>query len=227
MREEQTMAEDHAGTQAAARPATARPGPALRRAGRYLVRGLLLLAVGIVVAGAIQIGFNILRYMIQPDWLIGRRFRLIVAATGLLAALALAWPLARLCPRPRLLRGEPVVLVMLAAAMDPYFLAWLGWQAAPGIEPLLAVLRMAALWWVLAPAAHTRRETVPAVAVLAVALAVAALTPRFWLVPGLPGDLETAAMAPIHLLVFAKLAILALLGGALLQAVGAQAEAVR
>ncbi|GIX16474.1 MAG: hypothetical protein KatS3mg119_0660 [Rhodothalassiaceae bacterium] len=219
------MGDDHAPHEAVRQPPTpAQRAPALRRAGGYLVRGLLLLILGIVIAGAIQIGFNVLRYMIQPDWLIGRRFRLIVAATGLLAALALAWPLARLCLRPRIFRGEPVVLVMLAAALDPYFLAWLGWQAAPRIEPLLAIFRMAALWWVLVPAPRARTEVLPAVALLALALAGAALLPRFWLVPALPGDLETAAMAPIHLLVFAKLAILALLGGAVLEAVPAPGE---
>ncbi len=188
---------------------------------RYLVRGLLLLLAGLLVAAAIQIGFNVLRYMIQPDWLAGRRFRLIVALAGLLAALVVALFLRRLCTRPPLWPGEQVIMLMLAVVADPYFLAWLGWRSAPEMAGLLAIGRVAALSWVLMPRPRSRRESRFDVPVLVLVLIASVLPPRFWLVPKLPGDLETAAMAPIHLLVFAKTAIFMLIGAALARALRA------
>ncbi|RMF70695.1 MAG: hypothetical protein D6740_07830, partial [Alphaproteobacteria bacterium] len=96
-------------------------------------------------------------------------------------------------------------------------LAWLGWQDAPTLESLLTVGRVAILLRVFTPLQRSRREGWFYLLVMGFVLIPAVLMPRFWLVPKLPGDLETAAMAPIHLLVFAKLVILALVGGALMR----------
>ena len=210
-------------TAASDRPAAHPTGPARpwSVAARYLMRGLLLLLAGLLVAAAIQIGFNVLRYLIQPDWLAGRRFRLILALAGLLAALVLALFLRRLCTRSALWPGERVMMLMLAVVADLYFLAWLGWRSAPEMAGVLAIGRVAALSWVLMPRPRSRRESWFDVAVLAAVLVVSVLPPRFWLVPKLPGDLETAAMAPIHLLVFAKTAIFVLIGAALARALRA------
>ncbi len=196
---------------------TARPAPKWHAARQYLIRGLLLLLAGLLVAAAIQIGFNILRYLIQPDWLAGRRFRLIVALAGLLAAFAVAVFLRRLRAKRPLWPGEGMTVLVLAVATDPYFLAYLGWRGAPEMTELLAALRVMMLWRMLVPWPRSRRENWFGLLVLGLVLIAAVLLPRFWLVPKLPGDLETAAMAPIHLFVFAKTAIFVLVGGALIQ----------
>ncbi len=199
---------------------------AARAAARLFVRGVLLLALGLLLAAAIQIGFNVLRYMIQPDWLVGRRFRLVVALTGLLAALALALPLALFGRRtPTMIaHGWARVLVLaLAVLPDPYHLAYLGWQAAPQFAAPLryaqAILLLAAL--VPRPAGESRWARLPA---LIAAVLLYGARPRFWLVPALPGDIETAAMAPIHLLVFTKAALLALLAAAAIRMARGLAE---
>ena len=202
------------------RQPTARPVSTGQVARRYLLRGLLLLIAGLLIAAAIQTGFNILRYLIQPDWLAGRRFRLIVALAGLLAALAIAVLLRRLSPQRPIWPGEQLMMLALAVAIDPYFLAYLGWRGAPEIAEWLAALRALALWRALVPRPRSRRETGLDLLVLVLVLVASVLPPRFWLVPKLPGDLETAAMAPIHLLVFAKAALFVLIGGTLVQIIG-------
>ncbi|RMF12101.1 MAG: hypothetical protein D6757_10115 [Alphaproteobacteria bacterium] len=199
--------------------------PAVRAAGRMFARGLLLLILGLVVAAAIQVGFNILRYMIQPDWLVGRRFRLVVALTGLLAAAALAFFLARLGRREPAAIGSArlrFLLVLMAVLPDPYYLAYLGWQAAPEFAELLRYLQIVLLLiaFVPPPGGESRWARLPA---LIAAMALYGARPRFWLVPALPGDMETAAMAPIHLLVFAKAVLLALLAAAAIRMAGALA----
>lgn len=199
--------------------------PALRVGGRLFVRAMVLLILGLVVAAAIQVCFNILRYMIQPDWLVGRRFRLVVVLTGLLAAAALAFFLARLGRRePAAIGNESLrfVLLLMAVLPDPYYLAYLGWQAAPQFAELLRYLQIGLLLiaFVPTPGGESRWARLPA---LAAAMALYGARPRFWLVPALPGDMETAAMAPIHLLVFAKAVLLALLAAAAIRMAGALA----
>ncbi len=198
---------------------------AARAAGSLLAYSLLLLVFGLLVAAAIQIGFNVLRYMIQPDWLVGRRFRLVVALTGLLAAMALAFFLSRAG------RGRPAAvgerrwrfaLLVLAGMADPYYLAYLGWQSAPQFAAALRYLQIVLLLvaFVPPPSGESRWARLPA---LIAAIVLYGARPRFWLVPALPGDLETATMAPIHLLVFAKAALLALLAAASIRMAGALA----
>ena len=109
------------------------------------------------------------------------------------------------------------MMLVLAVAADPYFLAYLGWRSAPEMAEWLAALRIMALWRALVPRLPDRRENWLNLLILGLLLIASVLLPRFWLVPKLPGDLETAAMAPIHLFVFAKAALFVLIGGALAQ----------
>ena len=161
---------------------------------RFALHALGGLLLGLMLAAGVQLGFNILRFLVAPAWLSPDLESRLTALTGLLAAILVAGVLT-LAVR-RAMRNAAAGGLFLATAMAVLALALLALGLA---RPLLA-------------SGVPLRTYVP---LAAAAVLVHAVLPRFALVPVLGGDYETAAMAPIHLLVFAKGAVLLVLATAL------------
>jgi len=186
---------------------------------RLLVFALLGLLAGTVAGGALQIGFNVLRFLIQPDWLAGGGGALLIALLGVTLAAMLAGAFAYGIKRA--LGGRARVRWLFVATafgllLDPYFLAEFGWTTAAraqiGTRALALALPAIALPPILALAGNGR--VVYGVLVVS-AVAVFAALPRFALLPALGGQLDLAAMSPIYLLVYVKGLVLLSLAAAL------------
>jgi len=174
---------------------------------RFLLYAGLGLLTGALAGGGLQIAFNVLRFLIQPDWLAGGGGAFLIALLGLLVAAILAGAFAYAVRRAR--GGGRAGWLFLATAagvlIDPYFLAEFGWTGPARMQAVsrAAALALPALGFLpLLGQAGRERRLYAALAALAVA-AFAAL-PRFALVPALGGQLDLAAMSPIYLLVYIK-----------------------
>jgi len=185
---------------------------------RFFVYTLFGLVVGLAAGAGVQMGFNVLRYLVQPDWLAGGAGEWIVAGLGLLVALLVAGCMS--FPIKRTLKGAPVRWAMLGitlgVVLDPYFLAEFGWTGPAQAQWLTraAALTIAAAG--LAPAlSHVSAPVRLYNASSAAAVLLYTALPRFALVPALGGQLDLAAMSPIYLLVYAKGLVLLLLAAAL------------
>lgn len=195
---------------------------------RFALHALGGLFLGLVLAAGVQLGFNVLRFLVAPAWLSPAIETRLLGLVGLLAALLVAGVFTfavRRALRSGAWRGL-FVATAVAVLMDPYFLAALGW-AGPAREQMLvrglalALLALGLARPLIAAAVPTRTFGVLALT----AVLVHAMLPRFALVPVLGGDIETATMAPIHLLVFAKAAVLLVLAATL--ALGSSPRPVR
>jgi len=175
--------------------------------GRLIVYGFAGLALGIAAAGVVQIGFNVLRFMIQPAWLAGGGGAALIALLGLAVAGLVAGGVA-LGARRALRRGGAGLLfaaVGIGVLLDPYFLSQFGWTGPARAQALMRGLALAVAAAGLAP--MLLRSGVSARVYVAAAVAAVALyaaLPRFALVPALGGQLDLAAMSPIYVLVYAK-----------------------
>ncbi|RMD89865.1 MAG: hypothetical protein D6807_02880, partial [Alphaproteobacteria bacterium] len=172
----------------------------------------------LVLAAGVQLGFNVLRFLVAPAWLSPAIETRLTGLVGLLAAILVAGAFT-LAVR-RALRGGAwrglVVATAVAVLMDPYFLAALGWAGPAREQMLVRALALALMALGLARPLIAAGVASRAYTLLALmAVLVHAMLPRFALVPVLGGDVETATMAPIHLLVFAKGAVLLVLASTL------------
>lgn len=185
---------------------------------RFLIWSLPGLLVGALLAAGVQIGHNLLRYLAQPSWLDAAIAPMLLGLSGLagggLMAAALVFSLRRLPQAAKPGIGS-FLLLLFAFLADPYFLAELGWrgpalheQASRAAAMTLAGLAIAALL------VSIGTGRVLALAAGALAVISYTLLPRFALVPVLGGDLDLAAMTPVHILVFGKGMLLLLLAGA-------------
>lgn len=181
---------------------------------RLLLYALLGLFLGAAAGGALQVGFNVLRYLIQPDWLARGGGAVLVALHGLLVASVLAGAFTFAVRRA--LGERRTVWLFLATAfgvlLDPYFLAEFGWTGPARMQAAVRALALAlpALGFLSVLGRDRRERRLYAALALLAILAFAGL-PRFALVPALGGELDLAAMSPIYLLVYAKgLALLTL-----------------
>ncbi len=180
----------------------------------HAIGGLLL---GLLLAAGVQLGFNVLRFLVAPDWLSPAIETRLLGLTGLLAAILLGGAFAiavRRAVRGGAWRGL-FLATAVAVLMDPYFLAALGWTDPARMQTAfrglaLALMALGLARPLLASGVAVRTYLPPALT----AVLVHAALPRFALVPVLGGDVEAAAMAPIHLLVFAKGAVLLVLAAA-------------
>ena len=92
-----------------------------------------------------------------------------------------------------------------AFLLDPYYLAELGWRTPILFETQMRGLSLLLPALGLAYALKRAGRVQGAFWLFAVAAILAhALLPRFALVPVLGGDLDLAAMTPVHVLVFAR-----------------------
>lgn len=174
---------------------------------RLLLYAGLGLLVGALAGGALQIAFNVLRYLIRPDWLAGGGGAILIALLGLLAATLLAGAFAYAVRRA--LGGVRVGWLFLGTAagvlLDPYFLAEFGWTGPARMQPAARALALALPALGFLPILGTsKRKWRPYMALAALAVAAFAALPRFALVPALGGQLDLAAMSPIYLLVYIK-----------------------
>ena len=185
---------------------------------RFALHALGGLLLGLMLAAGVQLGFNILRFLVAPAWLSPDLESRLTALTGLLAAILVAGVLTLAVRRAmrNAAAGGLFLATAVAVLMDPYFLAALGWTDPARMQMFVRGLALALL--ALGLARPLLASGVPLrtyVPLAAAAVLVHAVLPRFALVPVLGGDYETAAMAPIHLLVFAKGAVLLVLATAL------------
>lgn len=175
--------------------------------GRLIVYGFAGLALGIAAAGVVQIGFNVLRFMIQPAWLAGGGGAALIALLGLAVAGLVAGGVA-LGARRALRRGGAGLLfaaVGIGVLLDPYFLSQFGWTGPARAQALMRGLALAVAAAGLAPMLLRSGVSARVYAAAAVAaIALYAALPRFALVPALGGQLDLAAMSPIYVLVYAK-----------------------
>ena len=181
----------------------------------HAIGGLLL---GLLLAAGVQTGFNVLRFLVAPDWLSPAIETRLLGLTGLLAAILLGGAFGIAVRRA--VRGDAWRGLFLATAgavlMDPYFLAALGWTDPARMQAAFRGLALALMAFVLARPLVAAGVSTRTYGVLALtAVLIHAALPRFALVPVLGGDLEAAAMAPIHLLVFARGALLLVLAATL------------
>ncbi|MFQ5346915.1 MAG: hypothetical protein ACE5ED_03590 [Rhodothalassiaceae bacterium] len=185
---------------------------------RFALHALAGLFLGLALAAGVQLGFNVLRFLVAPAWLSPAIETRLLGLVGLLAALLVAGPFAlavRRALRRRAWRGL-LVATATAVLLDPYFLAALGWTAPAREQMLVRGLALALVALGLARPLIAAAVSTRAYALLALAaILLNALLPRFAFVPVLGGDIETATMAPIHLLVFAKGAVLLVLAATL------------
>ncbi len=175
---------------------------------RFLLFALIGLLVGIALAAAVQIGANVVRYLVQPLWLDGAMNRLLLLMTGIVAALFMGMAFGFFNGQTLKDSGifAPVALATAAGyLLDPYYLAELGWRTPVLFEALVRALS------ILLPAvglgfAFQKARTPPGPYWLFAIAAILAhtLLPRFALIPILGGDLDLAAMTPVHVLVFAR-----------------------
>lgn len=185
---------------------------------RWLLFGLIGLVSGVALAGGVQVGFNMLRYLVQPAWLPPSAMAGATAIAGLGAAVAFALPVGLVLRRA--VGGTSLAVFVLALAagllVDPYFLAEIGWR-----EPARAAVAMRALAGLLAALALTGPVLESGARMLAwlplavAAVAAHALLDRFAFVPVLGGDLDLAAMSPLHLLAFARVVLALTVAGGL------------
>lgn len=189
---------------------------------RVLSHGIVGLLVGLLLAAGVQTGFNVLRYLVAPAWLSPVIETRLLSLTGLVASALIAAALG-LALRRGLERPVGWILpaaVAVALFLDPYYLAALGWSDPARHQELVRGLGLGIIAVALArPLLVDNRDAMRLYALLTgLAVVIHALLPRFALLPVLGGDLETAAMAPIHLLVFAKGMILLIIAAALVPA---------
>ncbi len=194
---------------------------------RFALHALGGLLFGLALAAGVQLGFNVLRFLVAPAWLSPTIEARLLGLTGLLAATLVAGVFMLAVRRALRGRGRWTLFAttMIAVLMDPYFLAALGWTDPARAQILFRGLALALMALGLArpliASGVSLRTYVPLAA--AAALLHAAL-PRFALVPVLGGDLETAAMAPIHLLVFARGAVILVLAAAAMSALAPKVQ---
>lgn len=176
--------------------------------GRFFLFGLIGLSIGAFAASGVQIGFNVLRFLIQPLWLDGPVLYAAHLVTGLLAAgfmgilcgLVLA----------RTIKGTHTFIALSLAIgagllCDPYFLAELGWRgpslfepAMRGLSVVIPAIGFGLLW-------HKNGHRMIPYGLFTLLAVVAHMTlTRFQFIPVLGGDIDLAAMTPIHVLVYAR-----------------------
>ncbi len=191
---------------------------------RLLLFSLIGLLAGIGLAAGVQIGSNVLRYLVQPMWLDGAISRLLLFMTGAVAALLMGSAFGYFTSRA-LKSRHAFILIALGVGtgflLDPYYLAELGWRTPILLETYvraLSILLPALGLAVTTPEFGLKRG--PFWLFATAAIFGQALLPRFALVPVLGGDLDLAAMTPVHVLVFARgllFLIIAMAGAQLIQ----------
>ena len=177
---------------------------------RLVLRAALWLLVGIGIGTALQLVLNMDVY--------NQTFGLYAAivphetwwaAGGLLIAAGAGWPYARGLASPGQ-AGPPVLLPIMAAVLaDGYYLTEIGFTAARGLDTLWRVLS------VLVPIYLLRRrlglsQSAWIALPLAVSVAFVWMSARYTAVPLLPLPLEQGGQSPLHLLVFARDQLVAL-----------------
>lgn len=185
---------------------------------RLVLFGLIGLVFGIVLGGGVQVGFNMLRYLVQPSWLTAPVLAGLTAITAMVAAVALALPLGIALRRAAGGVGlaSIVLALVLALLLDPYFLAMLGWREPAQMQLLLrAVAGLFAALALTGPVLAAGGRMLLWLPLAGAAVAAHSLLDRFAFVPALGGDLDLAAMSPLHLLVFGRAMLVLLIAAGL------------
>ncbi|GAB4573885.1 MAG: hypothetical protein Tsb008_09540 [Rhodothalassiaceae bacterium] len=185
---------------------------------RFLALGLAGMILGTLLAAGLQIGHNVLRYLVQPSWLSPGLAHVLLLVTGiggaLLSAATIGAMLRRVAPDGDRPGVGALLLLALAWAADPYFLAEAGWRAPATQEALMRAISAAAAGAVLLPLlVRLGAGRYIAGLLLAGAIIAHALLSRFALLPALGGDLELAAMTPVHGLLYLRGMLFVLLAG--------------
>jgi len=188
--------------------------------GRVLTFGIIGLAIGLIFGGGLQLGLTALRFLAQPGWLTPGLESILTPLTGALAAAAVAGGLA-LGLRKALggAIGLLFVALWVAALLDPYYLAEIGWTAPARNQAFLRALSF--LVAIAGLQSMLRRDAMPPLRFVLPALAGLALytaLPRFTGVILLGGDFDMAINSPLHLMVFAKAGLLLIVVAALAMA---------
>lgn len=185
---------------------------------RLVLFGLIGLLLGTAFASGVQVGFNMLRYLVQPSWLPASAMAGVTAIAGIVAAAAFALPQGLVMRRAVGDTGLAILVLAMACGLlaDPYFLAELGWrEPARALVPMRALAALLAALALTGPVIESGARMLVWLPLAGAAIAAHAMLDRFAWVPVLGGDLDLAAMSPLHLLVFARAVVLLLAAGGL------------
>ncbi|GEQ98073.1 hypothetical protein JCM17844_17100 [Iodidimonas gelatinilytica] len=170
--------------------------------------GLLGLLLGSTVAAGLQIGFNSLRYLVQPQWLVGTNAWLLLLFVGVGGALAIGGGvgcLLRLADKNRI---HPLAIIFglaLGYGLDPYYLAELGWRDPAMMQGSMRALSVLIPAFGFALGLRLKGSMLMVfTGFVSLAALLHALMPRFAGIPILGGDLDLAILSPIHIFVFLR-----------------------